>query len=237
MVVHLHLWWLERQNNVEVNVCIPVLKRYDTLVGCIESACNSTVMPDNIYVINNGINDITVKEIPVPIHIYIPGFNIGVAASWNYFIKTAKEMRIICNDDVQFFPDTIELLIENFHKYGDKFLIFPGNGIPSLNSFSCYVLSDKIIEDVGLFDETISPNYAYFEDNDYSYRMSLKGYNLHGAPEVRMSHVGSATLKVFNSVERDLHNKKFGLAQSNYVSKWGGPPNKERWTVPYNGTK
>jgi len=222
---------------VEVNLCIPVLKRYDTLTKCIDSAMLGTIKPNNIWIINNGsiYFQPVLKDTDTKVKILNYGHNLGVAKSWNIFIEDVPEIRIVCNDDVEFHSNTIELLIDNYHKYGDKFLIFPGAGIPSLNSFSCYILSDRIVKDVGLFDETISPNYAYFEDNDYSFRMYLKGYGLHGAPEVFINHVGSATLKMYSDKEKKEHNAKFQLAQSNYLKKWGGLPGKEKYREAYNG--
>ena len=211
--------------NKQINLCIPTLNRYDLLTKCVLRAVNGTVKPTQILIIDNGC------ELERPnienLHVYNFGKNIGVAASWNFFIKNTAEYRIICNDDVEFFPDTIETLLT---AYEENYAVYPG--MPSDNSFSCFILPDKIIKDVGYFDEKISPNYAYFEDNDYFRRMNLAGYSTKKAIESKLNHFTSATLKGYNPIEKENHHRLFRIAQSNYIRKWGGVPGNERFTVP-----
>lgn len=113
----------------------------------------------------------------------------------------------------------------------DDFLVFP-SCVEGTNSFSCFILPDKIINDVGLFDEWISPKYAYFEDNDYSHRMSLKGYGIKQCEAV-VRHGGSSTIKNFDRTSMNAHHEKFRLARSHYVKKWGGEPGSEVYTTPF----
>jgi len=119
-------------------------------------------------------------------------------------------------------------------KYHTEDVITCSNGLTT-NAFSLFVISNFIIDKVGLFDETISPNYAYYEDNDYYRRMQLLGYNLNKVKACNVGHYSSATLKSYNSQQTREHHMRFNIATENYVKKWGGLPGKEIYTVPYNG--
>jgi GT2 family glycosyltransferase len=215
---------------MEITLCIPTLKRYDLLTLAIDSASKGNVKPDHYVVFDNGgaLDPLYLPDVNV--FIYSVYGNMGVAAAWNYFLKNIPEIRIIVNDDVIFFDDTIERLIE---AYDEDFLIYP-DGAPSANSFSCFILPDKVVNEVGYFDEKLSPGYAYFEDNDYHRRMKSHGYDIKGVPDCRIKHEGSATLDSYTLFEMERHHERFRLAQRNYVAKWGGLPGKERFTIPYN---
>jgi len=215
---------------MDVTVCIPTLNRYDRLANLIESLLENTIVP-NIYVIDNGNN--IYKNLPKKllnrIEIFSPGKNIGVAASWNYFLKNIPEMRIISNDDICFSTNAIEKFRENFV---EESMLFPA--IIVQNQFSCFSLPDKIIEKIGYFDETISPNYAYFEDNDYCYRMQLENINRIRISNLTVFHSASSTVKSYTKEERKEHDRRFKLAKQNYIAKWGGEPGKEKYVKPFN---
>lgn len=209
-----------------LNICIPTLNRADLLEDTIKSILNSSLVADRIYIIDNGRQEFSQFIRDNVYNIVVPGRNIGVAASWNWFINNVSEFRLICNDDVIFYEDTLEILINN---YDSENITYP-SGIPSANAFSCYIISDTVVNKVGLFDEAISPGYAYFEDNDYFRRMSLLGIRLVGVPNARLDHKTSSSLK--KGIPN--HNQLFNKAQKNYITKWGGLPHKEKYLTPYN---
>jgi len=215
-------------NGYNVTLCIPTLSEYDLLNNCIRSASEGSVKPDTILVMDNG--GLYNYEGPENVEVFSYGYNIGVAKSWNYFIKNVPEIRIISNDDIEFRQDTIKVLLDSYtgrtiHGIG---------GIDSLNIFSLFVFPDILVNTIGLFDESISPNYAYFEDNDYLYRMRLANIGLDVSPFVDVGHYHSATLKHMNVAQTNEHHKKFQLARENYVRKWGGQPWEEKYTTPFN---
>lgn len=211
-----------------INVCIPVLNNYEGLLKCVQSVRDSNIKVDGIYIVDNG-GKIDHSLYPDTV-ICEPGINLGVAASWNWFIKNCSEYRIICNDDIEFEKDSIKLLIES---YSRESLIFPNNSsLNTMNAFSCFLLPQTIIDVVGLFDEWISPNYGYFEDNDYYYRMSLKGFYIKDSRAV-VNHVGSATLKNFSIDREAAHHERFRAAEKRYIQKWGGKPEHERYTTEF----
>lgn len=220
------MWGVGAYGNSMVNICIPTLNRYDLLRQLLTNLLESTITLDAVYIIDNG-NRYNIEIPQLNIIVHKPERNLGVAGSWNWFINNVPEIRIIMNDDIQLYPDSIGGLVSEFDENN---LVFPsGLGI---SSFSCFILPDNIIKDVGLFDETISPGYAYFEDNDYSHRMSIKGYGIKPA-NINVGHHGSSTLRLYTSKERMEHHRKFDLARKNYQRKWGGTPGKEKYHTPF----
>jgi GT2 family glycosyltransferase len=209
---------------MKIAVCVPTLKRYDLLAKLIASLENDSLKPDQYLIMDNG-STLTRSMLPQTfgeVKIYKNAIgNIGVAKSWNFFIYNHPEdIRIICNDDIIFHEDFIKNSVEQFDE----------NAIlcPMLaNAFSCFILPNKVIQKIGLFDENISPNYGYFEDNDYSRRMMLIGMEIKLSNNTILTHSKSSTLQSFNAIERKEHDKKFQLAQANYIKKWGGVPGKE----------
>lgn len=215
-----------------VTLGIPTLNRYDLLIKTIETAEKGKVVPDKYYIIDNGgdfrMNDFY-ASLGDRLQVVNFGANLGVAESWNKIIQNTSDVRIICNDDVEFFEDTIKILVESSSP--DR-IVFPG-GMPSANSFSCFVIPTEVVERVGYFDQGISPRYAYFEDNDYHRRMMLAGIPLVGIPECRLKHVASSTMKNLTTDQLRQHHDKFKVAEKNYIKKWGGKPGHEKHSTPY----
>ena len=205
-----------------VTVCIPVLKRYDLLKLLISSLQYSTITPKNVMIINNGrdiqaIEDaIAIPEVRnvTPIGVLTPGEPMGVAESWNWFIQNVPEERVISNDDVTFAPDSLEKLLAS----RADLVWSAGFG------FSCFVIRDACVEKLGLFDETISPGYGYYEDDDYLQRLDGRGTRAPSAVaenvDSGIQHYHSATLKASTWEELQEHHRKFKIAQKNYKAKW-----------------
>lgn len=214
-----------------VTLCVPTLNRYDLLARCIDSARKGSMIPDRFLVVDNG-RTLKAEDSLVGVDIYTPEVNLGVAGSWNWLVKNSEGIRIIVNDDIEFCNDTIEKMVVTLQE-GHPF-VCTSRPFGVLNGFSCFAIDDRIIEAVGYFDDTISPNYAYFEDNDYHRRMILAGYGIveSGAEAI---HVGSATIKAMDPEQMRQHHLRFVLAQQNYTRKWGGLPGNETFTTPYGG--
>lgn len=210
-----------------VTICIPTLSRYDLLQKCIESIDGGEVRPDYIYIIDNGnkLHDQDWWRGRSDIVTFTPGYNLGVAASWNYFIQHTVDIRIFCNDDILFYPETLKVMLEEYED--DKLCFVEGSG------FSLFFLSDKVIKKVGMFDEDISPGYAYFEDNDYQYRAKLAGVDGKDI-QTRATHFASATLKALTPEQLESHHRKFNVARAYYYAKWGGGPREEVYLTPWN---
>lgn len=199
-----------------VQVCVPVLKRYDLLKNLVESLTKSTV-PVVLHVLDNGRRGerltTLLAQTALEFECYTPTENLGVAASWNWFIRNVKELRVIANDDVTFAPDSLERLIAT------------RLDLAWACGFSCFLIRDACVDKVGYFDETISPGYAYYEDDDYLQRINGRGTRPGLVPagdvDCGVTHVKSATLKIATSAELKEHHRKFEIAQRNYARKWG----------------
>jgi GT2 family glycosyltransferase len=198
---------------------------YDLAQKCIDSANRGTVVPDRFLIVDNG------GSCPISgpnIEVFRPGRNIGVAASWNWFIENTKDFCIIANDDIEFWPDTTERMIQKMEEGNEFVWVYLG-----LNGFSCFLLKHSLVRRIGKFDESISPGYGYFEDNDYHHRMAMAGVVEAGSPDVGATHNGSSTLKRFTPQQEEDHHRRFTIAQRNYVKKWGGLPLQETIHTPY----
>jgi GT2 family glycosyltransferase len=171
-----------------------------------------------VYVIDNGrdANQLlaAVEAWPGEVYIHAPDRPLGVAESWNWFLKNVPEERIITNDDIIFAPHSIERMVSS-----------PEECVVAIQgaAFSCFLLRDSCVEKVGFFDEEISPGYGYFEDCDYNERMKLAG-TTHHPVDAGVEHMHSGTLKAANASEMAEHHRKFIIAQENFIRKWGRMP-------------
>lgn len=198
-----------------VSVCVPVLKRYDLLRGMLLSLEKSAIKVDVAYVLDNGRNQETLNRaldgIKLEIWTHAPEKPMGVAESWNWFLRDVPEERIIANDDVLFAPETVGLLLARTEP------LVLGCG------FSCFVLRDACVDKVGYFDEEISPGYAYYEDEDYMTRVLQLKVPVAGI-ECGVEHLRSSTLVASTPAELEQHHRKFRRAMENYRRKHGGLP-------------
>lgn len=199
-----------------VNICIPVLRRYDLLRNLLMSLQASTVKPACVYVINNGLDTARLRaalgECPAPVVIETPDNPLGVATSWNWFIDNVPEERIITNDDVLFAPDSLERIVALPHD-----LVWA-------SGFSCFLIRDACVEKLGRFDEEISPGYGYYEDEDYLQRLDGRGLLPRKATaeniDAGVVHLKSQTLQASSHEEILEHHRRFKIAQGNYIRKW-----------------
>jgi len=217
---------------MKFSICVPTLARYDLLHKLLLSVMFSTRKPDHILIVDNGkkFEDTFIKTLDIPYVVFVPSFNLGVAASWNVLAQYSRSLDatpIICNDDIMFKENTLEVLTD---AYTDRLIL----GLSGIQIFSCYMMPLNIYNEVGQFDETISPRYAYFEDNDYHWRMRLLGYDIDQVKGAEGIHIGSATVNSMPSNFIQEHHVKFDLARANYIRKWGGQPGEEKYRTPYN---
>jgi len=206
--------------------CIPTLNNYKGLIDMIQSAEKGDVKFDRFIIMDNGGY---FSYYDPKVTVIRPGKNLGCAGSWNWFIQNVPEKRIIMNDDILFGTDSLRMFEDNLV---DNWFCYPESN-SGLNSFSFFYLPNSIISKVGLFDEEFYP--AYFEDNDYHYRMQLAGDGeLHALPCQGLIHKGSQTLKNFTPRETTEHHKNFQKNHIRFLQKWGGEPAHEIFKEPFN---
>ncbi len=196
-----------------LTICVPVLRRYDLLKDLLRSIAESWYPADVVLVVDNGGQGVE----PFPglrLETYTPRIPMGVAESWNWFLREAPEERIIVNDDVTFAPDSLGRIVAT-----------PGDLVSSIagNAFSCFLIRDSCVAKIGTFDETISPGYAYYEDCDYAMRMFAAGFDVTHV-ECGVSHGHSQTFKATPPDAMEDHHRRFAIAHKNFVRKWGRTP-------------
>ena len=228
---------------MSITLIIPTLTRYDLLDRCVTSACEGSAPPSYVFIIDNGdrmprhtLDSIvrTAERAGATVKVAQPGYNLGVAASWNLGLHAHDDWCIVSNDDVTFYHETIEKLIDAAERQPDQLFFFPGsNGYK--NAWSCYLQRKASIDIVGYYDEWISPNAGYWEDNDYAYRLRLAGYRHIPVPNCAFGHVDSGTLKSYGPEQRAAHWSSFEVNKQRYARKWGGTPGRETYTIPFNG--
>lgn len=203
---------------MDVNICIPVLKRYDLLKKLLLSLHDSSVMPDKVVIIDNGMSNDSLLdallEAPCRTEVHTPDRPLGVAESWNWFIKNVTQERIITNDDIEFSTNSLYRMLDT-----SADLVWTEHG------FSCFLLRDACVRKIGLFDEAISPGYGYYEDCDYQMRIDGRGTRkpvaVAATVDAHLAHARSATLTANSDEEMEQHHRKFRIAQRNYMAKWG----------------
>lgn len=186
------------------------------------------------------------------------GFQKSVNFGVHYGLEHGAQMILVCNNDIMLHPEAIWRLIERFDKGGVGMVTcmdvrgeMRENGIlpqmiGTLNTkdkekveeaphpnFSAFMVSKECWEEVGEFDEVFEP--AYFEDNDYHYRMEQFGLGAIVYPPAMFYHYGSRTQNEADESGRPMvPGGMFENNRANYIKKWGGLPNQEKFTHPYN---
>jgi GT2 family glycosyltransferase len=165
--------------------------------------------------------------------------NRGVAGSWNDLADATiglddlggHDAIVILNDDVILgsSDEEIDSLVHcMMHERSDVRSTVCDMPICSHGGMCGFVLSKRVREKVGRFDESFHP--AYFEDDDYKYRMKLLGLTV-GSPE----QLWLQTFRKSSTISKDPSlNEQYSSNEEVYRSKWGGLPGQEQFLVPYN---
>jgi GT2 family glycosyltransferase len=199
-------------------VGIPTLCRHDLLAECLGTLLAGTRQPHLVYVIDNG------GGFSYPdgrVRVLSPPENLGVARSWNLLHKlTYPHSLFLSNDDILFAPDTCEIALAT-----------PGPFV-AICSWACFLQREPCWQAVGEYDEALWP--AYFEDNDYHYRMRLCGLDYVVPSGGAVTHRRSSTLQALPEVHRATLARCFEANKAYYLRKWGGLPGQERFRCPFN---
>lgn len=204
-------------------VGIPTVNRADLLKEAMDRYkvdCPGT----KFFIIDNGSQGLNKDDDNV--FISEPGNNIGVAASWNRLCQSIfnnHDYAIILNDDIvmDLRPVFINEILSVFPFHDDNVFIL------SEKQWSVFVISKKVFTLVGLFDEEFYP--AYFEDNDYNYRMKIAGVE-----KVVLPQLNPIVYRRSMTSQKDQNiNSGFMKNREYYINKWGGLPGKERFVTPF----
>jgi GT2 family glycosyltransferase len=228
-------------------ICIPTLNRgHDRLQALLETVLrdDNDMLPSKIIIMDNGkqfpnaidVSDFEDKDpellailtAPEQVILVTAKLNLGVSASWNWFLNNVPMEHgamVISNDDVTFHKETLRMLYEEIQKPDNNFVL-------PLDVWALFAISEKLHKEINGFDENFYP--AYFEDNDFHYRMKLKGYDITLVTDISLGHENSSTLAAFNENQMNIHHLCFRKNRSYYTDKWGGPPTHEKYTTPFN---
>ena len=200
---------------------IPTINRADLLIQALSkySECYPNV---NIFIIDNGSQGLVSHD---KIEVETPSLNLGVAASWNRIMEKSiacgHTHTMILNDDIELCRDTQTFQNLINEECPEAFIKFEG-------TWCSFILPNKMFEAVGPFDTNFYP--AYFEDNDYSRRIQLKGFEIVEREEMRPTLCRNSM-----TIARDpALNHNFEKNRHYYIYKWGGEPNKELYETPFN---
>jgi len=217
---------------------IPIVNRGDLLLRCVASVDHPI---DTLFIINNGTSGEVAKAIDQIQKKKIPNSklfrqirtetheNLGCAGSWNRIMTLSSSPWLICGNDIQFMPGNVGKISRALDED-------PNVSIVCADGYSIFCMTELGLKTVGFFDENFFP--AYYEDLDHFRRVKLSGAKAVGIPDFKFvhgeaPHWGSSTVKSDPVLE-----KKFAQITGNlrdyYIRKWGGEPDHEQFSRPYN---
>ena len=203
---------------------IPTINRADLLNEALKKYVKD-FPTTHIIVFDNGDQDIWQKHENILL-IKNTGENLGVAGSWNILLNhgfISNDYALILNDDIYLgrTEDDIQVILELFEN--DDMIL--GKGV----NWSVFLIRKRLVEEIGYFDENIYP--AYFEDNDFAYRMYLAG-KTKAHTEMLNPRIYRNSMTIQKNPEL---NHNFEKNRQYYIRKWGGMPSKETFIKPFNG--
>lgn len=162
--------------------------------------------------------------------------NAGVGPSWNTGAQLAlaqgAEFVTLTSTSMRLQPDggaalcrTADLAAENGQ--------WP-YGFESMNGWHLITLGRRTFDEVGYFDEEFAP--AYYEDNDFIYRMRLAGILDTGDRSKRkIPWIGALRYRCVQDGHAIANGVKVDLEKNAayYAKKWGGLPGEEKFTTPF----
>lgn len=203
-----------RRKPIGLVVGIPVVNRYDKLVTCLARLAGSTVLPDMLFLIDNGGKMMpgVMEGLPFPTHVVKTGRNIGVAASWNLLLRfAAEDQLVVVSDDLWLNPDGLEKL-------------WKSNALFALGDigWTCFKAKPGFRHEMGWFDEGFWP--CNFEDVDMQRRMdgrcvkvdNVGNVGKHDEPYASQRPWGMKATESMNRVRRRFNAKWAG------DRPWGG---------------
>jgi len=172
-------------------------------------------LPVEILVVDNHSNDGTAQWLRTKSLTVISApeqwslarcWNTALAALW----RAGWSKALVCNNDIELRPDTVSQL----NRHGGKFvtavsvnrpeqLVDESNVLHDWNErehpdFSCFMISRRVTDRVGWFDERYFP--AYCEDSDYHVRMFRAGIRA-VCVDIPFLHHGASTIKTAGAGE------------------------------------
>jgi len=202
------------------SIGIPTLNRADLLNPSLQKYQRDFKGID-IHIIDNGQQELLKTE---NTYIHKEDSNLGVAASWNKLCRIIfqkNDWALLINDDIYlgYTPNTVNAAILK-SKVGI---------VQSAFNWSVILISKKLYEKVGEFDETFFP--AYYEDSDYMYRLQM--LRLRHEVDLSLNPLVVLQSQTYHKAP-ELVNKAMKENRLRYIEKWGNSPLLEIFKTPYN---
>ena len=228
--------WHQKPRTIKQNYCIgiPTINRFDLLQ---ESLLDIKAKQPNVEVIiaDNGKQNIEpfLKEHGILYHLIENEFNEGVSGSWNQLANYAFYLLMyhciwIVNDDIVLGKEENDMM--KFAQrviFENHFAVQDGTFGREFPTWCSFMLPERIFMEVGEFDEEIYP--AYFEDNDYAYRLKLIN-----KPHIHLPEINPVVFRNSMTLEKDYSfNRNFEVNRAYYKRKWGGEPEQETYSTPF----
>jgi len=220
----------------KLNIVIPTINRKDLLMEALIPINEQQEYFEKLFIIDNGKQDIenSIRNLNMVVNnkvdIHVSEKNLGVGPSWNLGISKYRDSDFILflNDDVVIGKNQLQTIHENIlNKI--PFWLLTGNCLWSMFTLSKECWEFFLSKDGYVFDPNFYP--AYFEDNDFHYRVVLEKPELHkGANEMNpVVFRNSMTIKKDPKI-----NSGFGKNSQYFQRKWGGSPGHEKFKTPFN---
>lgn len=217
---------------MRVGIVIPTLCRADMLERCLLSIEEHAAEAE-VFVVNNwthsGVASLLERYESNPrVTVVCHPENLGCAGSWNlglkHFFDAGLDWAVVMNDDATLTQGAVEKLGEAIASGSD--LVY------SSAAFACFAIHRRATDTIGWFDENLWP--AYHEDEDFMHRLRLRTMKVSSEPEARVEHAKSSSLG-YSELMWFQHRMKLDQKSLIYYGrKWGGTPNCERFSVPFN---
>jgi len=220
----------------KVNIIIPTINRKDLLLEALLPINRQQEYFNKLIIIDNGNQDILhdIRNLQIvkdnKVEILVQPKNLGVSSSWNLGISRSEEVDylLFLNDDVVIGENQLKIIHNNLYDV-KEFWLATGNCLWSMFSLSRACCDFFISKDSFVFDENFYP--AYFEDNDFHYRIILADKSKH----IYSPEMNPAIFRNSMTIKKDPKlNSGFGKNQQYYINKWGGMPGNEKFTSPFN---
>jgi GT2 family glycosyltransferase len=172
-----------------------------------------------------------------------PGYNMGVAASWNHIIKANMNAPwwLIGSNDVKLEHGILQQLVDSITEEPGVWRIEMGNEAKWGNHFGVFALNAAAIEKVGWFDENFYP--IFWEDTEWIWRAQELNVPLHLIKSPKTHHDGNESWKgnppliESNKVSWDGNVKYHDAKKASGKYEWNPPSlsrlRRQQWPVEY----
>jgi glycosyltransferase involved in cell wall biosynthesis len=143
--------------------------------------------------------------------------NVGVAKAWNLGLSADCDWTFVLSMSV-IFPNGFSEVLAELNKASEYMML-------TELGWHLAGISRKCVEAIGYFDENFYP--AYYEDTDYYRRMCLTELPCNGVQRVPCDHPRTS---IGTHSGAEVNYEKLG---EYYISKWGGGPGEETYTLPF----